>query len=680
MTADPYRYFRIEAHDLVAELQRGVLDLERGVHVALATPRILRAAHTLKSAARVVRQREMGDLAHRLEDTLAPIRDLDAAIARDDADTVRALVAEIAARLLALDPAPAPAPAAPSAPRAAAEDPFRVVRADVADVDDIIEGLSNVHVELGGLRAAALDAEQARRFSELLAAQIGARPGESAVADGIRARAMADDLRSAIVGLERRLASGLERMEREIVEVREAAERLRLVPASVLLDAVERTARDAAQSLGRRIQFRAVAGDVRLDAHMSTIAQDALVQMVKNAVAHGVEPAAERRAAGKPSEGAVTLEITRHANRISFTCRDDGRGVDLEAVRIAAERKGVLGENAKELGAAEILELLLKGGLSTAATVTAIAGRGVGMDVVREAAARLGGQVSVRSDRGRGTAMTLVAPALLSALDVLLVEVDDRTFGVPVEAVRGTRRIPRADITRRTEGDAAIVDGQAVAFSSMAHCLGLPVRRTSQPAESALLVASGDSYVALGVDRLIGLSHMLVRPLPELAPEDKLVAGVALDALGHPIIVLDAKEMLARARGEVFAPAAAGNELPILVVDDSLTTRMLEQSILEAAGYRVALAVSAEDALVSLERETYALLLVDVEMPGMDGFSLIARLRAEPRWRALPAILVTSRNAAEDRARGDAVGASGYMVKGEFDQAVLLARIAELIR
>jgi two-component system chemotaxis sensor kinase CheA len=182
------------------------------------------------------------------------------------------------------------------------------------------------------------------------------------------------------------------------------------------------------------------------------------------------------------------------------------------------------------------------------------------------------------------------------------------------------------------------------------------------------------------VDRLLGTSGVVVRPLPELAPADPIVAGAWLDGEGNPQLVLDPEGLVARARlGGQGPPADRSPGPPVLVIDDSLTTRMLEQSILEAAGYEVELATSAEEALEKVRARAYGLFLVDVEMPGMDGFAFVEHVQADPALKQIPSILVTSRGSPEDRARGAAVGARAYVVKSEFDQADLLQRIRALL-
>jgi two-component system chemotaxis sensor kinase CheA len=346
-----------------------------------------------------------------------------------------------------------------------------------------------------------------------------------------------------------------------------------------------------------------------------------------------------------------------------------------------AQRKGILPEGApRETG--DLLKLLLRGGLTTSGAVTEVAGRGIGLDVVREVAAQLGGEVTLTTDAGRGTTFELAVPLSLSSLDALLVEVDGISAAIPLDSVRRTVRLVAADIARTATGESVVHEGRVIPFIPLARPLG---RRRPEPksaARSAVVVAAAEHLAALAVDRLLGTANVVVRPLPAFASAAPVVVGAANDGEGTPQLVLDPAELVAgaqRAEREASSVDAAPTA-PVLVIDDSLTTRMLEQSILESAGYEVDLATSAEEGIEKARRRHYALFLVDVEMPGMDGFTFVATTRADPALRETPAILVTSRNAPEDRRRGHDAGAGGYVVKGDFDQAELLALIKRLVR
>jgi two-component system chemotaxis sensor kinase CheA len=676
MSKDPYRYFRIEARELVEQLGKTILELEKDATPEL-TARLLRLAHTLKGAARVVKQGAIADLAHALEDSVAAFRGSAQPPGRDRIDALLALVDQMGARAAALDAPPGRGDDAGLADRAAPA-PY----AAAADVDEMLEGLSELHAQLAPVRRARDSIERAQRLAEVLHHQLLAPIGADAPRAGA-ARATAEELRAWIAGLERALSTGLELADRELAQVRRSAEQLRLTPAASMLTALERTARDAAQTLGKRVTFEGRGGDARLGAQVLGAVQNALVQVVRNAVAHGIEPEARRVASGKAAWGRVAVDVRRRGRQIAFVATDDGAGIDLEAVRAAAERRGVAPEVTRALGPDEILRLLLAGGVSTAPAVTEVAGRGVGLDVVRETMQRLGGEVRVTTRPGAGTTVEMVVPTSVAALEALLVQAGGVTAALPLDAVAQSARLEASAVVRTAEGESVPHGEGMLPFSTLARVLDAGAASHEPRAWSAVVVrGDGGSAAVIGVDALLGTRAVVVRPVPALAPAADVVAGVTVDADGDPMLVLDpdavvraARRPLARAASVARAPRPS----PVLVVDDSLTTRMLERSILEAAGYDVHLAVSGEEGLSMARSATYSLFLVDVEMPGMDGFTFVERTRAEAALRAVPAILVSSRSSAEDRRRGLEVGAVDYVVKSEFDQAALLARIRECV-
>jgi two-component system chemotaxis sensor kinase CheA len=302
------------------------------------------------------------------------------------------------------------------------------------------------------------------------------------------------------------------------------------------------------------------------------------------------------------------------------------------------------------------------------------------MDIIREAVKALGGDVTVQSEPGAGSVFSLGVPVSIASIEALSVVSGDITAMIPLDAVSRTVRLDFRDIYATSMGDAVVEDGHATPYLALEQALRRrPVMRSG--AVSAVVVKGAAGTAVIGVDRILGSSAAVWRALPELAPADPVVAGASLDAAGTPILLMDADALaMAAHAARPREPGGAREQKPLLVVDDSLTTRMLEQSILESAGYEVHLANSAEQALEQVRRADYGLILVDVEMPGMDGFGFIATIRGDPDLRNIPAILVTSRNAPEDRRRGDEVGANGYVVKSEFDQAWLLSRIRQLVR
>lgn len=669
MPTDPYRYFRVEAQELSDQLSAAFLDLRKATaaaEVQAATARALRCAHTLKGAAAVVKHRPLAELAHAFESSIEPWRQtetlpLAAALSEPTrlvdaiADTVQRLrEAQDEAGPQASAPGPVVQEAGPPAPG--------TLRVELRRLDGVIDRARALTLNARALRA-ALDAD------------------EAPAAETASSRAVAH-AREALDALE----GGLE-------ELRGALGDLRMLPVADIVVGLERGVMRAADEAGVKVRFAAQSGDQRLDAHALGMVRDALVQVMRNAVAHGIEPPAARMAAGKPEVGRVTLNVLRRGSRLGFVCRDDGRGVDAGAVKARAAERGLTsaGET-NPLDAHALSALLLGGGVSTAASTNQLAGRGVGLSVVREAIARLHGDAVVKSTPGAGTTVEIWVPMSLASLPMLRVRAGEVDAGVPVDAVIRTLRVGPEDVVETPTGSALVEDGAALPFVRLTDLLGVTAsaptraRTVTAPARQlrvmTVIVQGGARQAALAVDELIGTEIATSAALPDVVGATALVAGATIDELGRARLVLDPVALVDAAHAQRVPrarPAPPPRPLPILVVDDSITTRMLEQSILEAAGYDVEVASSAEEAMEKAALRSYGLFIVDVEMPGMTGFEFVARTRRDPRLLDTPAVLVSSRAAAEDRARGLEAGARAYIVKGEFDQPSFLSLIQELV-
>jgi len=682
MSQDPYRYFRIEARELLEGLSAGALELERGQGGAARVAALLRLAHTLKGAARVVKQPGIAESAHALESALEPYRAGAAPAAAVGGELLR-LCDAIAAELQALGAAaPGEAkPAAPALPEPAAATPpvaesadhsLDSVRVDVEEVNALLAGLTEGAIQLAALRRQSGAVEEARRLARQLLerAEEGDKAGAAALAAGLER-------------LDRGLGAGLARVERELGQAQARAEQLRLTSAQAMFPALARAARDVAAALGKQVECRLRGGEVRLEAEVWVRLRQALLHLINNAVAHGLESPAARQAAGKPPAGRLDLTVERAGTEMVVRCRDDGAGLDLGAVRRRAAERGLLPPGqAAALSESEAIALLLRGGLSTAAAISHVSGRGVGLDVVRAAAESLRGAVRIGTAPGRGVSVEIRFPVSLSALPALLLESGAAVAALPVEAARQVLQLEESALAPSGGGVALEVEGAMLPYVTLAQVLGLPGAAAPRGRRPAVVVAAGERRMVLGVERLHGLATVVMHRLPEEAAAAAVVAGASLDGEGNPRLLLDPAALVELAAGARRAPAvppAAPARAPILVIDDSLTTRMLEQSILEAAGHRVEVASSAEEALEKAARTRYSLFLVDVEMPGMNGFEFVARTRADARLRAVPAILVTSLHSPADRLRGAQAGACAYIVKSEFDQNRLLAAIREQV-
>jgi two-component system chemotaxis sensor kinase CheA len=659
MAKDPYRYFRIEVRDLQEGLQKGILALEKGAARTETIALLLRLAHTLKGAARVVKLPHISEIAHALEEKLSPYRDGTAALPADLASSMLGMVDRIGAAVAALS-APAPQAATPSETPAAptiVEEPLESVRVNVAEMDTLLDGFAEASSQLAALRRDSQALERATASQSQLSAE---------------------ELRGRLGGISDRLAVGLEQLSGEIPLLRDAATQLRLLPAGVMFPALERTARDVSQMLNKKVRFETSGGDARLDAHVLAGLRDALLQLVRNAIAHGIESESQRAAASKPGEGNIRIKVEPRGNRVAFLCSDDGKGIDLDAVRRAALQRGLISEShAENLTLDDAIQLLLKGGVTTSQAATEASGRGIGLDVVRSTVARLKGTVAIQSRPGGGTTVEVCVPISLASLAGLRVEVAGRAVAIPLDAVTRTMHLDEKDLAFADGRASLLSGGESVPYVALSELLAV---RGAPASRSAVLLRAGNGTAALGIDRLLGTANVVLRPVPATVRAHEHILGASLDVDGNPELVMDPVGIIAAAGLQRAESPAHGEtkELPVLVIDDSLTTRMLEQSILESAGFKVELAVSAEEGLVKVRANRFGVVIVDVEMPGMDGFSFVETLQADPDLRALPCILVTSRNAPDDLQRGKRAGAKAYIVKSEFDQDFLVRTIREL--
>ncbi|OQX67358.1 MAG: hypothetical protein B6A08_15750 [Sorangiineae bacterium NIC37A_2] len=686
MASDPYKYFRVEARELAEGLGQGALELEKGTRDPALVLRLLRLAHTLKGAARVVKQLEIAEASHQIEELLSPLREGDRGLEPEGARALFALIDRIEGLVEALD-APAPEPAAaPSEPARSAQaaslihDSFRSIRVDADEMDALERSIGAAGIQVAALKRELQELRILTGLSSSLTHRLSVGRGSHARTDSPELN-LALELQS---GFERTLAALVDRAERvdqELTDVRDGAARLRLVPVDTAFATLGRVARDAADTLKKEVQFELSSGGLRLEARVLGPLRDAFHHLVRNAVAHGIETPDERLQRGKPRTGTVRIGVERRGSEVIFTCEDDGRGIDVEGVRRALMERGELtAAEGAIISREDLLRRLLLGGVSTSPEVTQLAGRGVGLNVLAEVSTKLRGQVSVESEPGQGTKVALRFSLLLASLRALLVLVGDQTVALPLETLLETKRIDPADLRRSVQGDRYRVGEELVPFLPLERALGRPEAQPGKIPSAVVVLSDLGQVVALGVDGLLGTMDIVLTPVPLRALVAPVVAHVSLDGEGNPRMVLDPGELV-RAALE-FAPGelpADAPRLPLLVIDDSLTTRMLEQSILESAGYEVELATSAEEGLEKARAKRYGVFLVDVEMPGMSGFEFVALTRQDPELKLVPAILVTSRNDPEDFEKGKNAGASDYIVKGDFDQKRLIATIERLL-
>jgi two-component system chemotaxis sensor kinase CheA len=408
-----------------------------------------------------------------------------------------------------------------------------------------------------------------------------------------------------------------------------------------------------------------------------------LLQLCRNAVDHGIETPAERKAAGKPAEGIIRLRGELRGAEVLLTVADDGRGLDLPAVRQQAQRRGLpLPATAREAAA-----VVFSVGFSTAPSVTELSGRGVGLDVVKAAVESLHGTVALASEPGQGVSFTVRVPVTLTTFRAVLFRVGGHVFALPASAIRRLERLSPERIASVEGRDMLATPEGPIPLGSLAQAVGLPSADPSTGRAPVALIEVGTRIAALVIDELLEEREVLLKPLGRHLRNSRFVLGGTLLPDGQLALVLSAAELvrafLSSGRGDSLAAKLTSDHSQarkrILVADDSITTRSLEKSIIESAGYDVLAVADGEEAWRVLQQRPVDLVVSDVEMPRMDGFALAEAIRGSRRWGRLPVVLVSALCSDADRARGLAVGANAYIAKGTFDQHELLQTISQLL-
>jgi two-component system, chemotaxis family, sensor kinase CheA len=465
--------------------------------------------------------------------------------------------------------------------------------------------------------------------------------------------------------------------------------RVRMFPLQSVFDPLPRVIRQLARELGKRVRFETEGGDLELDKKVLDELRDPLNHIVRNSCDHGVELPEARMKAGKPPEAVLKIRAELRGETIAIQIVDDGPGIDLEAVRRTAIERGVLSaEEARVLRDRDLYEILFAPGFSTRGDADELSGRGVGLDVVRRTIERMHGSVHLDSVQGVGTTITIVLPLAIYIIRALVVRVARSDFVLPVSSVQRILRVSAADVVEIEGQSAVLVEGQPIALLGLAPLVGL---ETTPRAEGerfpVVIVGTREAPCGLAVDDIVGDQEIVAKNLEPPLVRVRHIAGATVLADGRVVLILNPLDILrsATARSErrrvlgTPAPGPARSRPRVLLVEDSLTSRTLEKNVLEVAGFFVRAVPDGSDALAALESETFDIVVSDVMMPTVGGLELTRRIRAEPRWRTLPVLLVTSLGGAEDRVAGLQAGADGYIVKSEFDHEQLVAKVNELL-
>lgn len=465
-----------------------------------------------------------------------------------------------------------------------------------------------------------------------------------------------------------------------------------MLPFSFMLEVFPRFVRALSHDQGKDVELALRGGDTEIDRRILEEMKDPLVHLVRNGIDHGIETPKEREHHGKPRRGTITMAISNiNGQQVEILISDDGRGIDPVKVKEAAvERGAISGDEADKLDEQEILSLIFRSDVSTSPIITDISGRGLGLAIVQDNVEKLGGRISLETRRHTGTWFKIVLPLTLAAFRGILVRTSDQFFMIPTSNVQQVVRIKRNEVKTVENRETIQLNGYAVPLVRLDTLLELPWNGNhGQDPEfiPVLVLGSSEKPIAFRVDNVLNEQEALLKNLGNQLSRIRNVAGATVLGSGRVVPVLNASDLMKSAVKESAAPpntivkkgASAEKEKNVLVVEDSITSRMLLKHILESAGYQVKTAVDGIDAYTTLRTEAFDLVVSDVDMPRMNGFGLTKKIRSDKNLAELPVVLVTALESGEDRERGMDVGANAYMVKSSFDQGNLLEVIQRLV-
>ncbi len=693
--ADILDDFLIESDDLVGRIEDILLRIEKEQDPETLNE-IFRYAHTLKGTCGILHLTPASEVAHGMENLLDELRKKTLSPTRERVD---ALLSGLDSLRNILE-------------RVHRKEPFQMDPATIHEVTARLDAVMNPSTSIktvgatsrspshGGVAAAPTPFNASRPESP----QPMARKQEEAILrvasvrldrlmrvsgelliNNSRMHQLIHDLRTSFRGVDRdpdpqklhalinRLVDTQDRAELISHDLQRGVNGIRMVPLAQVFNRLPRLVRDLGRDLGKSVSLIVEGEDVEVDKQIVEGLNDPLLHLVRNAMDHGIEPPDVRQGSGKPAEGTLEIRAVQEGEKILIQISDDGAGIDVEKVRARAIEKAMVGlDEAMRMDREAILDLLFAPGFSTRGDVTEVSGRGVGLDVVKSAVESLKGSVTVDTEPGEGTVITLHLPVALGVMDVLMVGAAGRRFTLPLAYVDETRMVAAADVHMVGRQEVVEVRGRAVPFVPLHRLLDLSSTRfASLPAFPSVLIRSGNRAHLIGVEELIGKEKIVMKGLGSFLEKVGGVSGATILGDGQAVLILNPQELLVHmgaldpARPAAIHPAnpAAASELTALVTDDSHLFRAEIGALLRSIGYRVVEASSGDEALARLRTARFDLFTVDVQMPGMDGYELTRRIRANPAHSGTPLIVVSSLSEPVDKTRGFQAGADAYLTK-----------------
>lgn len=718
--------FRDEGSEYLNRLGDCLLHLEKEPKNTALLEEIFRNAHNLKGAARILGLTEIARIAHDLESIFSLAKDGKLAITPERIDAITESIDAISSLLTAdvkeeavniQEPVKQIHRGFAETREARQETPVKFGRR-VSDsqflstVKVSTEKLDNMMNQVGELLISKMRFEQRMDETNSLAAlceglikDISRLKREELRLKGIKKtrsyanqdKRGAEIVENVSVGLAR-LNDELTRFTSDFYEnqidlgivtggLEESVKNIRMLPLSTIFETMPKMVRDLSRKLSKKVDLKMEGETIELDKRILEGLKDPMVHLITNCIDHGIEQPDERRKAGKNEDGIINITAAAVGGYIEIAVEDDGRGISVDKIKARALKNGLVAEDMLlGLSKEQLINFVFEPGFSTSDIITDISGRGVGMDIVKKNIGDLNGLISIQSEYGKGSRITIRVPLTLVTVRVILIDISGEVCALPETAIDRILSVKEEQIFTIGDSEVFRESGDILPIGRLSHILGFS-KKEDEDADNeypAIIIEGGEKKAAFIVDNIIGSETIILKNLTFPLTKVRNVSGAALLGDGRIAIVLNPADIIDSMKAVKPLPIKKVKEREIekksvLVVDDSITTRTLEKNILESSGYDVTLAVDGLDAYNKLQKKIYDIIVLDVQMPNMDGFAFTEKARNTQEFSNIPIILVTSLESDADKRRGIEVGADAYIVKRTFDQSNLLETIKRLI-
>ncbi|MEP0918787.1 hybrid sensor histidine kinase/response regulator [Leptolyngbya sp. DQ-M1] len=728
MQSDPelMALFRQEVEAQTAILNRGLVAIEATPNSLQELEALMRAAHSIKGAARIVGLDAAVELAHQMEDCFVAAQkqtlslnaaqidalfrgvDLIQSISqtqdvqqwfshhRSELETIhRSLSLDQSEPILAPLPTPTPTPHSPlPTPQPDPPEPEntaqldRVLRVSADNLNRIVGLAGESMVEAYWLQPFAESLMQIRSRQLALSKMLEElqQSHEIEAFDQLRqqereCRNLLSDRIAELGEYIRRTDNLSDQLYREVIQSQ-------MRPFSDGVQSFPRMVRDLARQLGKQVKLSILGENTAVDRDILTKLEAPLTHLLRNALDHGIEPPEERISAGKSPEGTIQLEAFHRGGMLVITVSDDGRGIDPNQVRQQVIRRRLAPpEVARRMTHTELMEFLFLPGFSLSKKVTELSGRGVGLDIAKAMAQEVGGTVRAIVSPGTGTSFHFQLPLTLSVVRTLLVEVSSEQYAFPLSRIDRVLRLDRAEISLVENQPYFTFNEQNIGLISLAQVFDLPHAPALPDSLCVVILSYQSAQYGLIVDRTLGERELVVRPLDPRLGKVQDISAAALMTDGSLILIVDVSDLVRSINtlldaGRLTAPRHTETTEPkkrILVVDDSITVREVERKLLEKQGYQVDVAIDGMEGWNAVRNQTYDLVITDIDMPRMNGIELIQQVKASPHLRSTPVIVVSYRDRESDRLQGLEAGADYYLTKNSFQDDSLIQAVVDLI-